>query len=111
MSTESACSRRAAGCRYAVAELVAPATVAGITEMYIPALLVKGAAAPARFFIAVLSISQLVFFSSVGPMMLDMFRDLPIRILDLLAIFALRTLLLVPMLALVTHALVWAGLL
>ncbi|MDP6945295.1 MAG: YjiH family protein, partial [Myxococcota bacterium] len=93
------------------AELVATATVAGITEMYIPALLVKDASAPARFFIAVLSISQLVFFSSVGPMMLDMFRDLPIRVRDLLAIFALRTALLVPILALITHGLVWAGVL
>jgi nucleoside recognition membrane protein YjiH len=92
-------------------ELVAPATIADITEMYIPALLVQDAAEPARFFIAVLSISQLVFFSSVGPMMLDMFRDLPIRVLDLLAIFALRTILLVPLLALVTHSLVWAGVL
>jgi nucleoside recognition membrane protein YjiH len=93
------------------AELVATATVAGITEMYIPALIVQDASAPARFFIAVLSISQLIFFSSVGPMMLDMFSDLPIRVRDLLALFVFRTALLLPMLALVTHALVWAGML
>lgn len=93
------------------AELVAPATVAGITEMYIPALLVQEASTPARFFVAVLSISQLIFFSSVGPMMLDMFHDLPIRVRDLLALFVFRTVLLLPILAVVTHALVWAGML
>lgn len=93
------------------AELVAPATIAGITEMYIPALLVQDAQIPARFFIAVLSISQLIFFSSVGPMMLDMFKDLPIRMIDLLVIFVFRTILLIPILAGLTHVLVWIGIL
>ncbi len=81
------------------AALVAPAVLAGITEMYVPALLVKEAAAPARFFVCILSISQLIFFSSVAPMMLDLFRDLPIRVRDLLGIFVLRTVVLVPLLA------------
>ena len=84
-------------------ELLAPATVAGITEMYIPALLVKEAAVEGRFFVALLSISQLIFFSSVGPMMMDMFRDVPIRFGHLVAVFALRTALLVPLVAAVTH--------
>lgn len=87
------------------AHLLAPAVTAGVTEMYIPALLVKDAAPAGRFFICELSISQLIFFSSVGPMMLDMFRDVPIRARDLLAVFLLRTALLVPMLAAVTAAL------
>lgn len=61
------------------AELVAPAALVGIAEMYIPALLVREASVPARFFIALLSISQLIFFSSVAPMMIDMFRKVPIE--------------------------------
>ena len=85
------------------AELLAPAVLAGITEMYIPALLVKDAAVEGRFFIAVLSISQLVFFSSVAPMMLDLFKDLPIRVSHLLVIFAFRTVVLVPVLAALVH--------
>jgi len=77
--------------------------------MYIPALLVQGASEPARFFVAVLSISQLVFFSSVGPMILDMFRDLPVRAYELVGVFVLRTVVLVPLLAAVTRALSWLG--
>ena len=89
--------------------MLAPAVLAGVTEMYIPALLVKEAAPAGRFFIALLSISQLVFFSSVGPMMVEMFRDVPIRFRDLVAIFLLRTALLVPLLAGLTWVLDRAG--
>lgn len=92
------------------AELLAPATLAGISEMYIPALLTRDAALPSRFFVAVLSISQLIFFSAVGPMMLDMFRSVPIRARELVAIFFLRTAVLVPLLAGVTKLFERAGL-
>ena len=86
------------------ADVLGPAVTAGVTEMYVPALLAKDASVAGRFFVCELSISQLIFFSSVGPMMLDMFRDVPIRARDLLAVFALRTALLVPLLAGVTAA-------
>ncbi len=93
------------------AELVAPAALAGICEMYIPALLVRDAALPARFFVAVLSISQLIFFSAVGPMMLDMFQKVPIRARELVAIFLMRTAILIPAVALVTRLIERAGML
>lgn len=93
------------------ADLVGPATLVGITEMYIPALLVRDAALPARFFVAVLSISQLIFFSSVGPMILDMFRDIPVRARELVALFLIRTALLTPFVAAVTAVLRWRGVL
>jgi len=93
------------------AGVIAPAVLVGITEMYIPALLVQDAAIPARFFIAVLSISQLIFFSAVGPMILDMFRDVPVRARDLVALFLMRTALLVPLLAAATAVLNRVGLL
>jgi nucleoside recognition membrane protein YjiH len=93
------------------AGLLAPAVVAGIAEMYIPALLAKDADLPGRFFIASLSVSQLVFFSSLGPMMMDMFREIPIRLHHLLGIFALRTAILVPLLAGVVWLLERLGLL
>jgi len=93
------------------AELIAPATMVGISEMYIPALLVRDAALPARFFIAVLSISQLIFFSAIGPMIIDMFRQVPIRGRELVALFLIRTAILIPVLAAVTAILTWTGVL
>ncbi|MFC7212596.1 YjiH family protein [Saliphagus sp. GCM10025334] len=93
------------------AEVVAPATIIGITEMFIPALLVAEADAMARFFIAVLSISQLIFFSAVGPMMMDMFSDIPIRFRDLVLLFIMRTIILIPIIAAMTHLVAALGLL
>jgi len=93
------------------AATVAPATIIGIAEMYIPALLVVETAVEARFFIAVLSISQLIFFSSVGPMMMDMFNDVPIRFRDLVALFVMRTIILIPLIAGLTHLLSAMGML
>jgi len=93
------------------ASTIAPAVLVEITEMYIPALLVVDAPIAGRFFIAVLSVSQLIFFSSLGPMILDMFREVPITIGDLVALFVLRTVLLIPFLALVVHGLQMLGVL
>ena len=61
--------------------------------------------------IAVLSISQLIFFSAVAPMMIDMFRAVPVRARELLALFLMRTAVLIPVLAAITALLGWAGLL
>jgi len=91
------------------AEIIAPATLVGVAEMYIPALLVQEATLPSRFFIATLSISQLIFFSAVAPMMIDMFREVPVRASELVALFLMRTAVLIPLLAVVTALLQWAG--
>ncbi|ELZ84659.1 hypothetical protein C453_11611 [Haloferax elongans ATCC BAA-1513] len=93
------------------AETVAPATIVGITEMYVPVLLVTETALKAKFFIAVLAVSQLIFFSSVGPMTMDMFSDVPIRFRDLVAMFVMRTIILIPLIAGMTHAAAALGLL
>ncbi|WP_435155836.1 YjiH family protein [Haladaptatus sp. DFWS20] len=93
------------------AEVVAPATIVGITEMYVPVLIAKDAAPMAKFFVAVLAVSQLIFFSSVGPMIMDMFSDVPIRFRDLVFLFALRTAILVPLVAGMTHLVAALGLL
>lgn len=86
-------------------DTLAPAAVVGLAEMYLPALFAREASEPARFFVAVLSVSQLIFFSSVAPMMLDMFRDIPIRVRHLLALFAMRTAVLIPAIAALTRLL------
>ncbi|OVE83064.1 YjiH family protein [Natronolimnobius baerhuensis] len=93
------------------AEIVAPASIIGITEMFIPALLVAEAEAMARFFIALLSISQLIFFSATAPMMMDMFSDIPIRFRDLVLLFVMRTIILIPVITVITHAVAALGLL
>jgi nucleoside recognition membrane protein YjiH len=78
---------------------VGPALISGIAEVYIPSLLVVDTQIKARFFVALVSISQIIFFSSVAPMMLTMFREIPIRLRDLLALFFMRTALLIPIAA------------
>lgn len=83
------------------AAIIAPATLIGITEMFLPALLTVEAAIEARFFIAVLSISQLLFFSAVIPLMLEL--DIPITLKDCLVQFALRTIIAIPLVAGLTH--------
>ncbi|QIO22109.1 YjiH family protein [Haloarcula sp. JP-L23] len=91
------------------AEVVAPATIVGITEMYVPVLLVTETATKAKFFVAVLAVSQLIFFSSVGPMIMDMFSDVPVRFRDLVALFVMRTVILLPLIAGITHVLDFLG--
>ncbi|WP_318570401.1 YjiH family protein [Salinigranum marinum] len=93
------------------AATVAPATIVGITEMYVPVLLVTETALKAKFFVAVLAVSQLIFFSSVGPMTMDMFSDVPVRFRDLVVLFVMRTVVLVPLIAGLTHLLAFLGVL
>lgn len=83
------------------AEIIAPASLIGITEMFLPALLATEAAAPAKFYVAVLSISQLLFFSATIPLILEI--DVPVRLRDLLALFAMRTVIAIPIIAGITH--------
>ena len=84
------------------AELVAPATLIGITEMFLPALLVTEAAIAAKFFVAVLSLSQILFFSATIPLLLEL--DIPVRLIrDIIPLFLLRTIIAIPIIALVTH--------
>jgi nucleoside recognition membrane protein YjiH len=82
-------------------EIIAPATLIGITEMFLPALLVTEAAVAAKFFIAVLSISQLLFFSAVIPLLLEI--DVPVKLWDTVVLFVLRTVIAIPIIAAITH--------
>ncbi len=76
---------------------VATATVIEVAEMYLPAIVVKDSPPAVKFFVAVLSTSQLIFFSSVGPMIIDMFREIPVKFSHLLVLFLERTLILIPL--------------
>lgn len=83
------------------AHLVAPASLVGIAEMFLPALFVVEAAVEAKFFIAVLSLSQVLFFSAVIPLLMEV--DVPVTLKDMLILFVLRTLIAMPIIAVITH--------
>ncbi len=90
---------------------LAMATVIEVAEMYLPAILVKNSPLTVKFFVAILSTSQLIFFSSVGPMIMDMFREIPVKFTHLLILFLERTLLLIPMVWIYTKLLLELGVL
>ncbi len=75
---------------------VSIATIIEIAEMYLPSLICINTAIQTKLFIAILSTTQLIFFSSVGPMIIDMFGDVPIKFSHLLILFFERTLILIP---------------
>lgn len=70
--------------------------VIGFAEMFLPALTAADIPSIAtRFVVAVVSVGQLIFMSEVGILMLK--SSLPLNLLDLVVIFLLRTLILLPM--------------
>ena len=74
----------------------APSMVIGFAEMFLPALTAADIPSIAtRFVVAVVSVGQLIFMSEVGILMLK--SSLPLNLLDLVVIFLLRTLILLPM--------------
>lgn len=85
------------------AATVAQSSVIGISEMFLPALLAVDTALPARFFVGALSLVQIFFFSATIPLLLSM--DLPVKLWHCLVLFVMRTLIAIPLLALVVHLL------
>lgn len=85
------------------AALIAPSTLAGFLALSLPATLItgKGVAAMSGFFIVVLSTTQIIFFTESANAMLD--SDIPVNFWDLLIIFILRTVILIPLIAFAAH--------
>ena len=73
------------------AMLAAKAAAVGITEMFLPALLVTEASLITRFVIGVLCVSEILFFSASIPCILS--TDIPITIPEILVIWIERTIL------------------
>jgi nucleoside recognition membrane protein YjiH len=71
--------------------LVAKASALGVAEMFLPALLVTEASAAVKFIVAVVSVSQIIFFSAMVPCV--MATDIPISIPKMLVIWAERVIL------------------
>lgn len=87
------------------AALAAPSVLIGIVEVSLPSILIGGsaAAAEARFFVALLSIVQIIFFSEAGNAIMG--SEIPLGPGKLIAIFLMRTAIALPLVALVTHIL------
>ena len=83
--------------RFPEAAGAAPGFLAGFLDQFMPALIAGNLESElARFVLAGLSVTQLIFMAEVGVLILR--SSLPLGLLDLLIIFGLRTLILFPIL-------------
>lgn len=86
------------------AAAAAQTMVVGFADMFLPSIL--GASIESemtRFFIATMSVTQLIYMSEVGGLLLG--SKIPVNIKDLVVIFLLRTLISFPIIAVVAHML------
>ena len=86
------------------AAAAAQTMVVGFADMFLTSIL--GASIESemtRFFIATMSVTQLIYMSEVGGLLLG--SKIPVNIKDLVVIFLLRTLISFPIIAVVAHIL------
>lgn len=85
------------------AETIAASSLVGILALSLPATLIKGqaVATASAFFVVVLSTCQIIFFTESANAMLE--SDIPLNFWDLVGIFFLRTIILIPMVAFLAH--------
>ena len=78
---------------------VAPATLIGFTDMFLPALLITGVASvKTKFIIGVLSLVQIIYLTEVGVIVIK--SEVPLGIGKLFILFLERTVLAIPMIVL-----------
>lgn len=78
--------------------------VIGFADMFLPAILGAGIESEmTRFVVATMSVTQLIYMSEVGGLLLG--SKIPVNILDLIVIFLLRTIIALPIVAGVAHLL------
>ncbi|TVP99239.1 MAG: YjiH family protein [Balneolaceae bacterium] len=84
------------------AHTAAPAVLIGFADMFLPAVLAASIESDlTRFVIAALSVSQLIYMSEVGALIIN--SKIPLNFWDLTIIFLLRTLITLPIIALMAH--------
>ena len=88
------------------AEMAAQTIMVGFADMFIPSILAAGSIESdvTRFIIAAMSVTQLIYMSEVGALLLG--SKIPVNIFELFVIFILRTLGTLPVIALMAHWLV-----
>ena len=84
---------------------IAPSTLIGITEMYLPVLLIanQNVSIAAAFFVTVLTLVQIVFFAETAVVIL--ISGIPVSAKELVIIFIERTLIAIPLIAISMHIL------
>ncbi|MDE2794389.1 MAG: YjiH family protein [Gemmatimonadota bacterium] len=86
------------------AAAAAPALLVGFADQFLPVILGQSIESEVtRFVIACASVTQLVYMSEVGAYLLK--SKLPVSLLDLFVVFVLRTVITVPVCALIGHLL------
>ena len=84
------------------AAAAAPATLVGFADMFLPAVLASGIESElTRFVIACLSLTQLIYMSEIGALLLK--SKIPLKFWELVAIFLLRTVITLPIIAFMAH--------
>lgn len=88
------------------AAAAAPALVAGFLDMFLPALLGAGIESElTRFIIGVISVTQLIYMSEIGILMIKC--EIPLKFWHLLVIFLLRTIIGLPIVVAYAHWIVF----
>ena len=83
----------------------APALLVGITEMFLPAVLVQGVESElTRFVVITISITQLIYMTEVGVLILK--TRIPLNFLKLVQIFLLRTAITLPIAVLAAYLII-----
>ncbi len=78
---------------------VAPATLVGFTDMFIPALLITGIqSVKTKFIIGVLSLVQIIYLTEVGTIVIK--SEIPLNLWKLFVIFLERTIIAIPLIVL-----------
>jgi nucleoside recognition membrane protein YjiH len=92
-------------------KIAATATIVGFAEVIVATSIAAEASLITKFFVTILVASQAIFLAAPIPIMMDMFDDIPIKFKDLTILFVLRTIILIPLAAILTHLVVFLGLL
>lgn len=88
------------------AAAAAPALLAGFADMFLPAILATSIESEfTRFVIAALSVTQLIYMSEVGAVILK--SNVPLNIFELAAIFLIRTVITFPIIVGIAHLFVF----
>ena len=90
-------------CQIPNAAEIAPTMILGLAEVALPATYISGMtiATESAFFVVVVSSLQIIMFSISAVSILE--SDIPLNIANLIIIFFVRTLLAIPIVAVVTH--------
>jgi nucleoside recognition membrane protein YjiH len=81
-----------------------PAMIVGFADQFLPVILIDGIESDlTRFVIAVMAVVQLIYMSEIGVLILK--SEISLSLLDLFTIFILRTIICLPVVALMAHLL------